>query len=269
MLWIAVIPACNEERAVDKALKSAWRAGIDKIILVANGCKDLTIQRALQSVPKELLTVLDFTEPLGIDVPRSAGASCAAASSPDGVLFIDGDMVGKLDRVILDLKKGVEEGLDLALTDCYPEQNRRQESASAILRERESLNRRLGLFGRIAAATPSHGPHAVSSRFLAAVPLLALAVPPLAMAIACRQGLSIGVAASIPHLRLESSQRDDSHSLLIAETIIGDCRLAAAYSGEEPLEDFLLTSVCGGYHPQRRLDILIEYLKYGLNSRGY
>lgn len=263
-MWIAVIPACNEEKTIEKAILSVSKAGIDKIILVANGCKDLTIQKAILSVPTEMVTVLEFGDPLGIDVPRAVGACRAASFNPGGVLFIDGDMVGKLDRVILDLKRGVADGLDLALTDCYPGQGGRQESASLlVLQEREALNRNLGLFAKIGAATPSHGPHAISRHFLSTVPILALSVPPLAMAIAVKHGLAIGVAASIPHARLESSERDDSHSLMIAETIIGDCRLATAYNGKEPLEEFLRQAVDrGGYHPHRRLDILMSYLKH-------
>ncbi len=260
-MWIAVVPAYNEENSIAKVMENLVRTSIDKIILVANGCSDNTCEQAVRSVIGKSIEILSFPEQLGIDVPRAAGAAYARSYHPRGIVFVDGDMKGEISYVVTELLNGIERGLDLALTNCYPFIYSRSALADTVLKQRERVNRRLGLFNQLGLATPSHGPHAISAKFLEQVPVKLLAIPPLALAFAAKQSLEIGVAASIAHNLLGSSYRTTKHAKLIAETIIGDCLLALSFIAGEPLEKVLSAEKYTiGYQSSRRFDLLQTFL---------
>ncbi|MBZ4653242.1 MAG: glycosyl transferase [Peptococcaceae bacterium] len=260
-MWIAVVPAHNEENSIARVMENLVRSSIDKIVLVANGCSDNTCEQAIRSSVGKPIEILSFPEQLGIDVPRAAGAAYACSYHPKGIVFVDGDMKGEISYVVSELLMGIESGLDLALTNCYPFIYLRSSLANTVLKQRELLNRRLGLFNQLGVATPSHGPHAVSAKFLQEVPVELLAIPPLALAFAAQKSLSIGVAAAISHNLLGSSYRNTEHAKLIAETIIGDCQLALSFVEGKPLNTiFSQENYNSGYQASRRFDLLQSFL---------
>lgn len=233
----AVIPACNEAAGIVSVLDNlAQLPALDVVIPVLNGCQDDTRRNVLNHWLAPRLALIEYPLPLGIDVPRSWGAACALKMSATAVLFVDGDLEGDFACCLHDLVREVcERRCDLALTNCYPYIGYRSDTAKLVLRYRERLNRKLGLFSAIGLATPSHGPHCVSRRLLETVSCDCLAIPPLMLAKAAQEKQVIRVAARLTNEQWVSRQRGDLHNQKIADTIIGDCIAALQYLEGEPI----------------------------------
>jgi glycosyltransferase involved in cell wall biosynthesis len=277
-MWIAVVPAYNEANSIANVLRNLFACDcFHRLIIVANGCTDATEEVVLQvstdtEEAKDLIELLSFPDPLGIDVPRAIGAAYAQKKYPSaGIIFADGDLAGQITIPVLQLIDGLARGLDLALTNCYPSMSgehtmaRRPSPpflADTVLKYRQMLNERLSLSKKIGQATPSHGPHAISARLLAEMPLQLLAIPPVALAYAARHSFQIGVAATIPHELLGSKFRNDEHAANIAATIIADCKQALAYLDGTPFPELLASSAqsISGYQRFRRFDLLDRFL---------
>src|SRR5690606_4755866 len=105
----AVIPVMTESNTIQQVVQSVRLAGVDEIIVVANGSDQQTIQRARETGA----TVLTFPERLGHNVGRAIGA---AYSTGDTCLFVDSDMVIPASqlRPFID---AIESGIDVALND--------------------------------------------------------------------------------------------------------------------------------------------------------
>ncbi|TYO96998.1 glycosyltransferase [Desulfallas thermosapovorans] len=257
-MFIAVIPAKNEAKSLGKVIANLPTRYLDCIIPVLNGCTDNSLE-VLENLNCPLLAPLWFDEPLGIDVPRAVGAMEATRLGADGILFIDGDMAGASEEMLTRLVLAVQnQGLDLALTNCYPHNARYaiRPPAACLLKLREELNRHLQLFHLIGTATPSHGPHAVSGRLLRLANPTDFAIPPLLLARAARAGLAIGIAAETTHLHLGSPLRGAEHTRKITETIIGDCLSALRAKNDQIGHRMLDGRAYIGYHHERRWDLL-------------
>jgi len=258
----AVVPARNEENRLKKAIETLLKVPFDLIIPVVNGSSDGSCD-IVRQIKSARLAPLYFKEPLGIDVPRAIGARAALDRGATAVLFLDGDMDGDIAGSLKELISAVATGgADMALTNCYPGNNRAGLSAlaSCVLKVRRRLNREIGLERIIGDASPSHGPHAVSRRLLLSVPPRELAVPPVSLALATKNGLTVRVGATVPHKALGSPEKDTRHSDLIAETIIGDCLEALrTYRGERRVRS-LGSAAYDGYHSRRRWDLLDKFL---------
>lgn len=258
-MWSAVVPVWNEEGRIGKVLTHLSLLPINKIIVIANGCRDQTINE-INRFNDARLDLHIFPSKLGIDVPRAIGAKIALNYDSQGVLFIDGDMTGKLEFRMKELMAGIENGLDLALTNCYPSIPYRYYHAATICRFRAKLNRELGLFQRIGIASPSHGPHGVSRQFLKTIPLKELAIPPVALTLAGIFQLKIGVATRIPHHELGSPPRSSKHEEKVFQTIIGDHLEALSLVKAKPRSRFYQGQEFLGYHLERRFGTLESFL---------
>lgn len=256
----AVVPAQNEAGRIATVLHNLGILPIDYIIVITNGSTDATLPEVLTAgIPK--LQVLYFHESLGIDVPRSIGAKTAAALGSDVVLFIDGDMVGTFHDNILELIDGIlRRHLDLALTNCYPQQPRHIERCNPTFQWRLALNKELGLERKLNFATPSHGPHAVSKRFLQTIALRELAIPPVPLALARLHKLNIDIATTIPHYQLGSAIKNQLHRNSIIDTIVGDCLEAIAVFKNQPRTRMFQNKSYQGYNSSRRFDLLDSFL---------
>lgn len=95
---IGVIPAHNCADSISNVLGQLRRCGFDQCIVVANGCTDGTAEQARTAGEKLKLTlsILEFKNALGHDVPRAVGALHALRTgiSWDVVTFVDGDWKG-------------------------------------------------------------------------------------------------------------------------------------------------------------------------------
>ena len=255
------MPAYNEALSVGSVIKNIFQTPINLILLVANGCTDQTCQEALLAANGRSLKILSFSQALGMDIPKAVGAAYALKFKPQGVVFVDGDMKGPIQPVLLNLITAVENGLDLALTDCYPLILQHSDLANQVLKAREDFNRQINLFNKLGVSTPSHGPHAFSSTLLQKINLRYLAVPPKALVQAVLYHAEIGVGATIPHPLLGSSQRSPWHSEKIAETIIGDCQEALELLNPDSPESYATSAKEIGYRSSRRFDILERILE--------
>lgn len=259
----AVIPVKNEAATIKKVIKTVSSTGIDLIIPIFNGCTDKS-REIIETVNNINISPIHFESSLGIDVPRSVGAAWAHRLGADIILFIDGDMEGNIANTLKKLLSSISrKGLHMALTDCYPPETESKPSQLTryLLNLRAELNRTLGLEEAIGNASPSHGPHAITREFVESVPYKELAVPPVALALAARCRLNVGIGARLPHDRLGSRQRDFYHNRQIAETIIGDCleALQVFYGHTRTRTQDGKTYL--GYHAERRFDLLEDFLK--------
>jgi hypothetical protein len=257
-----VVPARNEADSIGKVILNlaALEAGL--IIPVLNGCTDESLL-LIKNLGLSNIEPLYFDQPLGIDVGRAVGAAWARKKGAQTILFVDGDMKGNITRALKNLVISIKsKGLLFSLTDCYPPEAKTTLSplASYLLQVRRFLNQTLGLEKEIGGASPSHGPHAISSALLEQIPVRELAIPPVALALAAKKKLKIGIGAQIAHHKLGSPQKDPAHCYRIAETILGDCLEAIrAYQGQKRNRS-QNGVVYLGYHLQRRFDLLDEFL---------
>lgn len=261
-MLVAVIPARNEERSIERVLQHLFAVPVDLAIPVLNGSSDGT-GKILSGIRDHRLHPVVFKESLGIDLPRAIGAYQAYRLGAQNILFVDGDMAGHFVSSLRELVNAVgRAGIDLALTDCYPEYSNSilSDLARLLVQVRLQLNHQLGLADTLGSASPSHGPHCVSRKLLEAVPFEDLAVPPVMLAMAVRSGLTVKVATELPHHRLKSSLRDQLHCRKIAETVIGDCLEAIQEFRQQPRSREQNGIQFSGYHQERRFDLLKQYI---------
>ena len=219
---MAVVPAKNEQGRIGRVLTLLKETPVDKTIVIVNGSQDNTM-REIKALRMDNIEILYFAPELGIDVPRAIGAYHAYKSGATCVVFVDGDLVGNIRIQVNELIHAVaNNSVDLAMTDCYPDLVYSSELAEQILLFRSLLNLRLGLYNKIGVATPSHGPHAVSRALMELADFRDFAVPPVILAFAVRQGLSVDVSTKLPQKQLGSKIRNYLHTKKIADTIIGD-----------------------------------------------
>jgi len=247
-----VIPARNEGGRIGEVIRQVLRLPVGLVVPVLNGCSDMTPDVVLR-VNDHRVRPLTFREPLGYDVPRIAGGRSALEAGALGVLFADGDLIGRIAGCLAELADAVRRGWDLALCDCYlgTPVPYRESAAHDVYTARLALNAALGRED-LGVAVASHGPVAVSRRLLQTVPLAAVGVPPLMQAQACRAGLKVAVSAALGHRDLGSAGRDREHRLRIAETLVGDCAQAACWVHGIPVD----RGGHDGYHSGRRFDLL-------------
>lgn len=254
-MYDVVIPAHNEEKSILAVLTTVLRLPVRRIILVLNGCTDQTLELT-RTIPDQRIHTIYFAEPLGIDIPRAVGALYAQKLNTQGVLFVDGDMSGNIYDSLYKLLSSLDQGTDMALTNCYPYITHRANLAHLVIRFRGNLNKELGYLKTLGVATPTHGPHALSAKALSLIPSGAIAVPPMSLVYAKGLGLNVRVATSIRHQDLKSPRKHRRHARLIAETIIGDCVMGIYLARNEPVTRSLGKHQMLGYHPERRFDIL-------------
>jgi glycosyltransferase involved in cell wall biosynthesis len=250
----AVIPARNEARKLAKVITNLSRLPINLLLPVINGSTDTTLKEIL-ALKLPQAKVIYFRQALGIDVARAIGARYALDQNAQAVLFIDGDMTGNFQQNLLELLEAVQNGVDLALTDCYPGFNRHQLLTYKALRFRAYLNRLLGL-NYLGVASPSHGPHALSRRLITSFPLNELAIPPVALVLTKQHHLTIQVATTLAHFRLASTIKGSEHATRIEETIIGDHLEAICLAQGRPRRRVFQNKNYNGYHHERRFDLL-------------
>ncbi|MHB1126069.1 MAG: glycosyltransferase [Bacillota bacterium] len=255
----AVIPAQNESTTINQVLSNLSGISVDLVLPVINGSTDGTLEEVKKS-KKAPMQLIHFLDPLGIDVPRAVGAAYAFHQGASVVLFLDGDIAGAIQVNLLNLIEAVRSGVDMALTNCYPYINMRQSLATKVLEFRGNLNKELGLFHTLGLASPSHGPLAVSRKFLLNVPFRELGIPPAGLALARLYGLNIQVATAVPHIQLGSTVKDVHHAGMVGHTIIGDCLEAISLYSQRPRSRLWQGQEYQGYNPQRRWDIMESLL---------
>lgn len=257
---MAVVPAKNEQGRIGKVLTVLRETPIEKIVTIVNGSQDDTMKE-IKALKMENVEILYFTPELGIDVPRAIGAYYAYKNGATSVVFVDGDLIGRIGTQICELIHAVVyHQADLAMTDCYPDMYYSSELAEQVLLFRTLLNLKLDLYDKIGVASPSHGPHAVSRQLMDLVDFRYFAVPPIILAFAVLQKLSIDVPVKLHQKQLGSKIRNYFHAKKISDTIIGDTLEAINYFKGLPRTRCYLYKEYQGYNPFRRFDILEKFL---------
>ena len=165
-------------------------------------------------------------------------------------------MCGPLGSTLQNLLKGIKQGLDLALTNCYPTPAT-TDLANLVLKYRYKVNKKLGLVPQIGLATPSHGPHAISGKLLTSIPLKTLAIPPLALAWTAENKFRIGLGDHFPP-PIRITLTDMTHTQNIAATIIGDCQQALHYLEGTPLKEIWQTPQSHAPYPDSAVSIFLN-----------
>lgn len=256
-IWAAV-PAKDEERTILHVIESCLDAGLNRVLVVINGSRDHT-QTLVRKLDDTRVSMLVFEEPLGVDVPRAIAAFETLRGGADSLLFCDGDLSGPISKCLAELAGTMVWGYDLALTDCYPRGLPGTGLAAQVLRARRLLNEGIGR-SDLGVASMSHGPSCVSRRLLQTVPLKALAIPPLAQALAVKNGLVVKIGSSFDHRLLGAREKDVTHAESIAECIMGDSVEALEiFQDKSPTRTFEGARRIGAASA-RRWDILESYL---------
>lgn len=260
----AVIPILNEEKTLKIVL-----ANLEKIpflnyaFFVLNGSTDQSLAIVKQAKTNYQKVILSYPTALGFDIPRAVGAFWAcqisannvANNSKKAILFLDGDTACDIHQNLKQLAQAVLlENVDLALANCYPYPHKRFALADEVLKSRGELNRTLGLFHDLGLASPSHGPICVSEQIISQIGVSYLAIPPLFMAKVREQQGKIKVATALANNKWYGAPRDDEHNQLIAETIIGDNKMAQNYY----LTHTLNREGYPGYHPYRNFQFISQ-----------
>jgi glycosyltransferase involved in cell wall biosynthesis len=176
-----IIPVMNEKRMLSRVIREAYRVHPQtEVIVVDNGSTDGSRGIAVSSGAK----VIHFDDPLGHDVGRSIGAMQAKG---DILLFMDGDFVVRASN-LKTLVHAVLGGVDVALNSYLGFVHK--SNVHSVVLAKHTLNTILS-HQELRGASMTTIPHAISRRALELIGHEALAVPPLAQAIAIHRGLNV------------------------------------------------------------------------------
>ncbi|HDR6317851.1 TPA: glycosyltransferase [Bacillus thuringiensis] len=179
--YSAIIPVSEEKMTIRSVIQEVKKAGVDEIIVVANGADIETIKQA----KLENVIVIEFEEALGHNVARAIGAMHATA---DICLFVDGDFVIPGKKLIPFLH-AIEDGYDVALNDlqCLLDMFHPADPISMGKYFVNLVAKRPDLWNNSLTAVP----HAMHKKVIEQIGYDSLVIPPLAQMKAILEGFSI------------------------------------------------------------------------------
>ncbi|MBP1937881.1 glycosyltransferase family 2 protein [Paenibacillus sediminis] len=213
-----IIPAMNERRTITQVIREASKVHPkSEIIVVANGSVDGT-----ESLAEKLgARVIYGAEPLGHDVGRSVGTESAKGNV---LLFIDGDMI--IPAVHLrPFVRSVLSGVDVALNKYDGPIHRTQ--IHRVVLSKHILNLVLSR-ADLKGASLTAIPHALSRKAVETVGAEHLSIPPLAHAMAVRQGLTVEAVYAVEVGRMNPSRVKIKGEDPLEQIVVGD-HLEAIY----------------------------------------
>ncbi|UOY91799.1 glycosyltransferase [Ectobacillus sp. JY-23] len=227
--YSAIIPTASEPDTISAVIEQVKKAGVDEIIVVANGADEITLQKA----KKANVIVLEFAEELGHNVARAIGAMHATA---DICLFIDSDFPVSSED-LLPFLCAVENGVDVALNDLqhlldvfHP-----IDPVSAGKYFVNMAAKRPDLWNNSLTAVP----HAMHRRVIEAIGYDALTIPPLAQVKAMLKGYKVEAVHYVDVLkpnRIRPEHGISNGRIPAFERIFGDQMEALAYLLEQTNE---------------------------------
>lgn len=209
-----IISARNEEDTLQRLLKQVARLKPTEIIVVLNGCRDSSYERARLS---RQAIVVHCSDSAGHDVGRAIGAKL---SRGDILLFLDGDMVIPTHQ-LASFAVAVDDGVDVALNDLdllLPPFG----LSDDVIRCKLFLNSVLGR-GDLGVSSMTAVPHALSRHALESIGYRELMVPPKAQAISILNKLrveKIRTVNVIKHNRLRPANTGVGNP--VEKLIVGD-----------------------------------------------
>ncbi|MGC5328924.1 glycosyltransferase family 2 protein [Brevibacillus sp. SYSU BS000544] len=194
----AVIPVTKEKEGIQAVIQSVQLAGVDEIIVVANGSDSETIEIARTAGA----IVITFPTPLGHNVGRAIGA---AISTGEVVLFVDGDFaIPPADLV--PFIQAIENGVDVALNDLQSllDKFHPLDIISAVKYFLNLSVKRPDLLNNSMTAVP----HAMHRRVIDSIGFDKLMVPPLAQVHALLAGFNVNAVHYVDVIK-PNRMRDD------------------------------------------------------------
>ncbi len=245
----AIIPVMEENATIEGVIESVSLAGIDEIIVVANGADKTTITKAKE----QGAIVVAYPEPLGHNVGRAIGA---AYSTGDVCLFVDGDFILR-PKDLTPFIEAVENGTDIALNNLESLLDRFYpiDPISAV---KYFLNIALNqphLLNNSMTAVPL----AMQRRVIEKIGYSSLIIPPLAQAKAILLGFTLKAVHFINVV--EPNRRRPEHRIEVGripafDRIFGDHIEALGYL-------LAKTNQRGGFSDGNRSREIISQLKHG------
>ncbi|RKD24606.1 glycosyl transferase [Ammoniphilus oxalaticus] len=211
----AVIPVGEEKRTISQVISSVRQAGVDEIIVVANGADRDTLHFAQQ----EKVLLVPFGKQLGHNVGRAIGAAYATGEI---CLFIDGDFVIPPDDLIPFIQ-AVEGGVDIALNNLefLMDQFHPMDTISVVKYFLNLSAGRPDLLNNSLTAVP----HAMHRRVIDKIGFKSLMIPPKAQVEALQQGFKIQathVVDVVKPNRIRQDHVSTQGKIPAFERIIGD-----------------------------------------------
>ncbi|TYR81303.1 glycosyltransferase [Priestia megaterium] len=240
----AVIPVNEEKETIHLVIEQVKKAGVEEIIVVANGSDEVTISRAREAGA----IVLVFKQRLGHNVPRAIGAMY---SSGDVCLFLDGDIVISA-KDLRPFLEAATNGIDVALNDldCLLDEVHPLHSVSAAKYFLNIVCKRPYLTINTTTAIP----HAIRREVMETVGYESLIVPPLFQLKSMMEGFTVGAVHFVDVARTNRIRKEHMKVKGLAvstERILGDYVEAIAYLIHQ-------TSDRGDFLPDRRRHDLLQ-----------
>lgn len=221
--YSAIIPLSEEKTTIRSVIQEVKKAGVDEIIVVANGAAVKTIKQ----VKLENVIVVELEEALGHNVARAIGAMYATA---DICLFVDSDFVIPATNLILFLR-AIEDGSDVALNDlqCLLDMFHPADPISMGKYFVNLIAKRPDLWNNSLTAVP----HAMHKKVIEKIGYDSLVIPPLAQIKAILEGFSITAVELVDVIktnRVRPEQHEFVNGRISAfDRIFGDQIEAIAY----------------------------------------
>ncbi len=221
--YSAIIPLSEEKTTIRSVIQEVKKAGVDEIIVVANG----TAVKTIKQVKLENVIVVELEEALGHNVARAIGAMYATA---DICLFVDSDFVIPATNLILFLR-AIEDGSDVALNDlqCLLDMFHPADPISMGKYFVNLVAKRPDLWNNSLTAVP----HAMHKKVIEKIGYDSLVIPPLAQIKAILEGFSITAVELVDVIktnRVRPEQHEFVNGRISAfDRIFGDQIEAIAY----------------------------------------
>ncbi|CAM4080796.1 glycosyltransferase [Paenibacillus alkaliterrae] len=210
----AIVSVMNEEATIVSVLEQLQRLPLNEIIVVVNGSRDRTLEKARQH---SQAMIVYYPDPLGHDVGRAIGAKL---SHSDILLFLDGDFAVRAEDLVPFIH-AVDQGTDIALNNITPYLPSFSHWDSVTIMKRFlnlSLNR-----SDLHANSMTAVPHAMSRAVVEQIGYSELMVPPKAQVRAIMAGLRIAAPASV-NVVSKNKMRKNNRGMdnPVARMIVGD-----------------------------------------------
>ncbi|MDA2007614.1 glycosyltransferase family 2 protein [Bacillus cereus] len=221
--YSAIIPVSEEKTTIRSVIQEVKKAGVDEIIIVANGADIETIKQ----VNLENVIVVEVTKTLGNNVARAIGAMHATAEI---CLFVDGDYAIPAKKLVPFLR-AIEDGSDMALNDlqCLLDIFHPADPISMGKYFVNLVAKRPDLWNNSLTAVP----HAMHKKVIEKIGYDSLVIPPLAQIKAILEGFSITAVELVDVIktnRVRPEQHEFVNGRISAfDRIFGDQIEAIAY----------------------------------------
>ncbi|MBP3967760.1 glycosyltransferase [Bacillus sp. WL1] len=221
--YSAIIPVSEEKTTIRSVIQEVKKAGVDEIIIVANGADIETIKQ----VNLENVIVVEVTKTLGNNVARAIGAMHATAEI---CLFVDGDFAIPAKKLVPFLR-AIEDGSDMALNDlqCLLDIFHPADPISMGKYFVNLVAKRPDLWNNSLTAVP----HSIHKKVIEKIGYDSLIIPPLAQMKAILEGFSITTVEFVDVIttnRVRPEQHEFVNGRISAfDRIFGDQLEAIAY----------------------------------------